>query len=181
MVVASQFPTFGKQWLFTLLVKHYIFMTCFPFFVLSLWFTILNPQWGNQWIFNVVLRWGIHQKPLVSPGKMTHNWDDFHHLIEQCSFFFWGGSSSKCKEKILECAKREWDEWKKTLNDLGYENTPEYPYNMENLGVYCAAEVAEAARKFGPLPPWSPALTSKKWTSLLFFSMDRWLPSGKLT
>ena len=63
------------------------------------------------------------------------------------------GSSSKCKEKILECAKREWDEWKKTLNDLGYENTPEYPYNTENLGVYCAAEVAEAVKRFGPLPP----------------------------
>lgn len=56
-------------------------------------------------------------------------------------------------EKILECAKREWDEWKKTLNDLGYENTPEYPYNTENLGVYCAAEVAEAVKRFGPLPP----------------------------
>ena len=66
---------------------------------------------------------------------------------------FQSGFLTKCKEKILECAKREWDEWKKTLNDLGYENTPEYPYNKENLGVYCAAEVAEATRKFGPLPP----------------------------
>lgn len=28
-------------------------------------------------------------------------------------------------EKILECAKREWDEWRKTLNKLGYENTPD--------------------------------------------------------
>ena len=66
---------------------------------------------------------------------------------------FQSGFLTKCKEKILECAKREWDEWKKTLNDLGYENTPEYPYNMENLGVYCAAEVAEAVKRFGPLPP----------------------------
>lgn len=28
-------------------------------------------------------------------------------------------------EKILECAKREWDEWRKSLNKMGYENTPD--------------------------------------------------------
>lgn len=52
-------------------------------------------------------------------------------------------------EKILECAKREWDEWRKSLNKMGYENTPEYPYTSEILKEYCDAEVAEFTKRFG--------------------------------
>lgn len=52
-------------------------------------------------------------------------------------------------EKILECAKREWDDWRKTLTELGYTDTPEYPYSLEKLNEFADAEAAEAAKRFG--------------------------------
>ena len=66
-------------------------------------------------------------------------------------------------EKILECAKREWEEWRKTLHDLGYQNTADYPYTLDNLNRYCEAEVAEAVKRFGPLPlDWPSSTWCKK-------------------
>lgn len=52
-------------------------------------------------------------------------------------------------EKILECAKREWEEWRTTLKELGYEKTAEYPYTIESLNQYCEDEVEEFTKKFG--------------------------------
>jgi len=46
-------------------------------------------------------------------------------------------------DRFLQCCKREWDEWKKTLNDLGYSNTPEYPYTLDMVHDLQQREVAE--------------------------------------
>ncbi|CAJ1345990.1 unnamed protein product [Effrenium voratum] len=50
-------------------------------------------------------------------------------------------------EKILECAKREWNEWKKTLNEKGYENTPEYPYTVDMLHNFQQVDMDEFMKK----------------------------------
>eukprot|EP00439_Symbiodinium_sp_Y106_P039447 s1922_g4.t2 len=49
-------------------------------------------------------------------------------------------------EKFLECCKREWNEWKETIEGLGYSGAPEYPYTLDMVKDLMQQEMAELAR-----------------------------------
>lgn len=50
-------------------------------------------------------------------------------------------------EKFLECCKREWNEWKTTIEDLGYTGAPEYPYTLDMVKDLMQQEMTELARQ----------------------------------
>eukprot|EP00931_Biecheleriopsis_adriatica_P028193 TRINITY_DN16851_c0_g1_i1.p1 TRINITY_DN16851_c0_g1~~TRINITY_DN16851_c0_g1_i1.p1 ORF type:complete len:628 (-),score=131.60 TRINITY_DN16851_c0_g1_i1:36-1919(-) len=48
---------------------------------------------------------------------------------------------------FLECAKKEWDEWRRMLEQNGYVKTPEYPYSLQDVEGYLRKEEEDYAKK----------------------------------